>query len=66
MRNVVILIAILFIVGLASSCKQNHVCECSDINGVDSFSVQLNNLRINDAKVVCDDYSDFVGQCEIK
>jgi hypothetical protein len=56
----------IFIVASITSCKKTWTCECSTVTGSDSFSVGIDHIRKNDAKVVCETYSQFIGQCTIK
>lgn len=67
MKNFLLLVAAFFFIGLTTtSCKKNWTCECSTVDGSDSVSFQLEDLRKNDANTKCSEYSDVWGACQIK
>ena len=49
-----------------TSCQKNYTCECTFTDSTKNFSVVLEKQLKNDATVICKDYSDFVGICNIK
>jgi hypothetical protein len=49
-----------------SSCNKDYTCECTFPDASKNFEVPLEKMHKNDAKVVCNDYSQFVGNCSIK
>lgn len=66
MKNVLLLLAAFLFIGMAtSSCKKTWTCECSTVNGSDSVSFKLDELRKNDARSKCKEYGEFWGQCDV-
>ncbi len=49
-----------------SSCSKTYTCTCTFTDTSKNFDVKIEKARRNDAKVICDDYSEFVGNCAIK
>jgi hypothetical protein len=57
-----------------SSCNKDYTCNCTfPSNPAKDFSVTLESMRHNDAKVMCRDYSSFIdttsltdGTCTLK
>ncbi len=58
---IALLVAIAF-----SSCSKTYTCTCTFADASKNFDVKIEKARRNDAKVICDDYSEFVGNCAIK
>ncbi|MBK7763003.1 MAG: hypothetical protein IPI46_06470 [Bacteroidetes bacterium] len=58
-------IAILGILSV-SSCTKTYTCSCTFTDASKNFDVKLEDMRKNDAKTTCDDYSVYVGNCVIK
>lgn len=48
------------------SCNKTFTCRCTFTDTSKNFDVKIENVRKNDAKVLCTDYSQFVGNCVIK
>lgn len=49
-----------------TSCQKDFTCECTFADSTKNFSIILEKKLKNDAKVICKDYGDFVGACNIK
>lgn len=62
------LLGIISIIAVASfsSCNKDFTCRCSFVDSTKNFDVKIKKVRKNDAKVICDEYSTFVGNCAIK
>ncbi|MBL7764858.1 MAG: hypothetical protein JNJ58_02110 [Chitinophagaceae bacterium] len=48
------------------SCNKDYTCACTFSNSNKNFEVTIEKVRRNDANVICQDYSQFVGNCQIK
>ncbi|MBP6623851.1 MAG: hypothetical protein KA198_01685 [Chitinophagaceae bacterium] len=60
-------LAISAILVLFTSCSKDFTCVCTFPNNASKdFEVTLEKMKKNDAKVTCDDYSVFVGNCALK
>lgn len=60
------IVALLFVSLSFTSCRKDFTCECSFTDSTRNFSIQIEKKLKNDAKVICTDYSQFVGNCSIK
>jgi hypothetical protein len=61
-------VIVLFIVVISlSSCKKDYICSCTFSDATKNFDRKIENIsRKNDALVICNDYSAFVGNCKLK
>jgi hypothetical protein len=66
MQKKYVTILIGFILLGMSSCTQEFTCVCEFSNPSQNFEVKLENMRKNDAKTVCFDYNQYVGNCNLK
>lgn len=48
------------------SCNKDFTCQCTFTDTTKNFETKIKKVRKNDAKVICTDYSQFVGNCTIK
>ncbi|HMN32352.1 MAG: hypothetical protein IT215_03145 [Chitinophagaceae bacterium] len=48
-----------------SSCNKDYTCRCTFDNADKNFDIKIKKVRKNDAKVICDKYSAFVGNCQV-
>ncbi len=52
-------------IGSFTSCNKDFTCRCTFVDTAKNFDVKIKKVRKNDAKVICDRYSLFVGNCEV-
>lgn len=62
---ITILAGFIAISGLVS-CNKDFTCQCSFADTAKNFEIKIKKVRKNDAKVICTDYSTFVGNCSLK
>lgn len=64
----VLLAGFILWVGLMSfsSCKKDYTCQCTFVDTTKNFTTTISNMYKNEAKVVCNDYAEFVGNCTLK
>lgn len=48
------------------SCNRDFTCRCTFTDTSKNFDIKIQKVRKNDAKVLCTDYSAFVGNCALK
>lgn len=48
------------------SCNRDFTCQCTFLDTSKNFEIKIQKVRKNDAKVLCTDYSNFVGNCALK
>lgn len=59
------IVALVSLIGF-SSCNKVYTCSCTFTDTNKNFDVKLEKMRKNDAKTVCYDYNQFVGNCALK
>ncbi len=48
------------------SCNKDFTCRCTFTDTTKNFDIKILDVRKNDAKVLCNDYSTFVGSCVLQ
>ncbi|HNF70831.1 MAG TPA: hypothetical protein PLP34_00360 [Chitinophagaceae bacterium] len=66
MKSLLLSAAALLLLLAGTSCNKTYTCSCTFPDASKNFDVKLESMRKNDARTVCDDYSQFVGNCALK
>jgi hypothetical protein len=48
------------------SCNKDFTCRCTFADTTRNFDIKIEKVRKNDAKVLCTDYGQFVGNCVLQ
>lgn len=48
------------------SCNKDFTCRCTFKDTTKNFDIKIEKVRKNDAKVLCTDYSTYVGECALQ
>lgn len=60
-----VFVGIISIAGFCS-CNKDFTCRCTFTDSSKNFDIKIQDVRTNDAKVLCTDYSLYVGNCALQ
>ena len=60
-----VFVGFITVAGLCS-CNKDFTCRCTFTDTTKNFDIKIEKVRKNDAKVLCTDYSVFVGNCVLQ
>jgi hypothetical protein len=66
MKQIFGLIVLLVILIGFGSCRKEYTCGCTFSDSSKNFDKKIENALRNEAYVICEDYSTFVGNCKLK
>jgi hypothetical protein len=50
-----------------SACQKDYTCGCTFTDKTKNFDVKIEKIaHKNDAQTICNDYSSFIGNCQLK